>query len=216
MALVAGTRRWCDRGMDDLEQIGVWLTDGHPIFLCGLAGSLRGVGVRVSGESYVVPEALDADATDVLVYDAEQTGAVAAAARFRDDVGLVGVVRDARSERVVEVLAGGGAGVLVRSDLTPLALVACLRSVVLGQGAVPTEVLMRMLHARERGGDGELAGRELEVLRLLAGGRTTRSIALELCYSERTVKNVVRDLMLKLECRTRAQAVATATRQGLI
>jgi DNA-binding CsgD family transcriptional regulator len=30
------------------------------------------------------------------------------------------------------------------------------------------------------------------------------------------VKNIVRDLMIKLDCSTRAQAVATATRQGLI
>ncbi len=38
----------------------------------------------------------------------------------------------------------------------------------------------------------------------------------DLCFSERTVKNVVHDLLTKLNCRTRAQAVALATRQGVI
>jgi DNA-binding NarL/FixJ family response regulator len=117
---------------------------------------------------------------------------------------------------VMDVLAGGGAGVLVRGELTPLSLVACLRAVTQGQGAVPADLLARMLHAHDGVCEGELAGREVEVLRLLAAGSTTRTIAGELCYSERTVKNIVRDLMIKLECSTRAQAVATATRQGLI
>jgi DNA-binding CsgD family transcriptional regulator len=45
---------------------------------------------------------------------------------------------------------------------------------------------------------------------------STREIAGALAYSERTVKNVVHDLMMKLNCRNRAHAVALATRQGVI
>lgn len=203
--------------MDELGQIGVWVTDAHPIFLCGLVGTLRTAGIRVSGSSADVPAELDHDTTDILVFDAEAPGSVTAAACHRDEVRLVGVVRDSRSDRVMEVLAGGGAGVLVRGELTLLALVACLRAVSQGQGAVPADLLARMLNTRGGGGTGtDLATRELQVLRLLASGSTTRTIAGELCYSERTVKNIVRDLMFKLECSTRAQAVATATRQGLI
>ena len=51
---------------------------------------------------------------------------------------------------------------------------------------------------------------------MLADGEDTRGIAQGLCYSERTVKNVVHDVLTKLSCRTRAQAVATATRAGII
>jgi DNA-binding NarL/FixJ family response regulator len=61
-----------------------------------------------------------------------------------------------------------------------------------------------------------LAGREVSVLRLLAEGESTREIAENLSYSERTVKNIVHDLLMKLDCRTRAHAVALATRQGVI
>jgi len=42
------------------------------------------------------------------------------------------------------------------------------------------------------------------VLRMLADGETTRGIAERLNYSERTVKNIVRDLLSKLNCKTRA------------
>ena len=61
-----------------------------------------------------------------------------------------------------------------------------------------------------------LAARELDVLRLLANGANTREMARELCYSERTVKTIVHDVLIKLACRTRAQAVALALREGVI
>lgn len=202
--------------MDPLTQIGVWVADGHPIYLVGLVGCLRSAGIRVAGSSAGVPERFGDDGTDVLVFDAEAAGGVASAARHRDEAALVGLVHDARSDRVVEIIAGGGAGVLVRGELTPLSLVACLRSVTQGQSAVPAELLARMLQTGGHIGSGDLARRELAVLRMLATGSTTRVIAGELSYSERTVKNIVRDVLLKLESSTRAQAVATATRQGLI
>ena len=50
------------------------------------------------------------------------------------------------------------------------------------------------------------------MLHMLADGLTTREIAEELSYSERTVKNIVHDVLEKLGCRTRAHAVAIATR----
>lgn len=64
--------------------------------------------------------------------------------------------------------------------------------------------------------DRELTSRELAVLRMLADGEVTRGIAEQLNYSERTVKNIVRDVLVKLNCRTRAHAAALATRRGLI
>lgn len=63
---------------------------------------------------------------------------------------------------------------------------------------------------------GGLTDREREVLRWLAEGSDTLEIAHGMCFSERTVKNVVHDILMKLNCRTRAHAVAMATRSGVI
>ena len=54
------------------------------------------------------------------------------------------------------------------------------------------------------------------MLRLIADGHATREVAEELCYSERTVKNVLHDVVTKLDARTRSHAVAHAVRAGLI
>jgi DNA-binding NarL/FixJ family response regulator len=61
-----------------------------------------------------------------------------------------------------------------------------------------------------------LSDRELRVLALIAEGHPTREVAQQLCYSERTVKNVLHDIVTKLNVRSRSQAVAHAVRDGLI
>ena len=61
-----------------------------------------------------------------------------------------------------------------------------------------------------------LTVREQEVLRLVADGHPTREVAKRLSYSERTVKNVIHDVVTKFNARSRSQAVAAAVREGLI
>ena len=61
-----------------------------------------------------------------------------------------------------------------------------------------------------------LNDREQQVLALIADGHPTREVAEQLCYSERTVKNVLHDVVTKLNARSRSQAVAHAVREGLI
>ena len=58
--------------------------------------------------------------------------------------------------------------------------------------------------------------REIAVLRLLAQGMSTREIARSLCWSERTIKNVVYDLTSRNGLRNRTHAVAVAVRAGVV
>jgi DNA-binding NarL/FixJ family response regulator len=67
-----------------------------------------------------------------------------------------------------------------------------------------------------RRGASRLDERRLMVLKLLASGASTRAISSELCYSERTIKTLIRDVEYELSASNRAQAVAEAIRQGLI
>ena len=62
----------------------------------------------------------------------------------------------------------------------------------------------------------DLGSRAVRVLELLADGRTTREIADDLSYSERTIKKHIHDLERRLGARSRAQVVAQAIRQGVI
>ena len=62
----------------------------------------------------------------------------------------------------------------------------------------------------------ELTKRELEVLQCIANGRSNKEIGSILYISEATVKGHVRSILGKLEAIGRAQAIAIATKRGLI
>jgi DNA-binding CsgD family transcriptional regulator len=61
-----------------------------------------------------------------------------------------------------------------------------------------------------------LSPREVDVLRLMAEGLDTVEIAVELCYSERTVKNIIYGVTTRLNLRNRSHAVAYAMRAGML
>ena len=61
-----------------------------------------------------------------------------------------------------------------------------------------------------------LTGRELEVLRLIAGGNTNKSIAAELVISERTVDRHASNIFAKLRVSSRAAATAFAYEHKLV
>ncbi|MER6764523.1 MULTISPECIES: response regulator transcription factor [Amycolatopsis] len=62
----------------------------------------------------------------------------------------------------------------------------------------------------------QLTDREIAILRMLADGLDTQQIADELCYSARTVKNILHVLLSRKKLRNRQHAVAYAVRAGLI
>ena len=68
----------------------------------------------------------------------------------------------------------------------------------------------------DRGEWPRLTSRELEVLALIAYGRTNRQIAQTLVVSEKTVKNHVTSILRKLRLNDRTQAAVWAIRSGLV
>jgi DNA-binding NarL/FixJ family response regulator len=208
--------------MDGATGIRVWVDDANGIFRRGLTSCLEAGGFVVAGESVDLTPTPDLDKTDILLFDLEDGGLQRAVKATRGtDVLLVGLARVAREDSLYDAVESGLAGYLVRAELTPETLTGSLTAVARGAGAVPPRLLARLFDGMAKGckrgaAAGQLANRELQVLSLLADGGDTREIAGQLCYSERTVKNIVHDTLVKMNCRTRAQAVAVATRQGFI
>jgi DNA-binding NarL/FixJ family response regulator len=198
----------------------VWIDDSHAIVRRGMAACLQQADFLVRGESAALsPEPVIND-LDVLVF--EYAGpTLRRAVRLVEDRGtrLVATVREATEQAVREMVDAGVSAILPHRTLTADTLVTSLRSVVAGNVALPADMLSRLLlHVTQIShlGPAGLNTRERSVLRLLADGMDTRGIAEDLCFSERTVKNVVHDVLTKLNCRTRAHAVAVATREGVI
>jgi len=200
----------------------VWIDDPNAIFRRGIAACVSAAGYCVVGESSRLEPRPQPDEIDILVFDLDGPSLQRAVRLTHGGtIRIVAIARNASEDVLFEAFAAGVSGFLSRADLSPDALVNCLGAVSSGSGALPSDLLARLLDRLAKGGHsgsagGPLARRELEVLRLVADGEDTREIAATLNYSERTVKNIVHDVLVKMNCRSRAQAAAVATRRGLI
>ncbi|MFD2762608.1 helix-turn-helix transcriptional regulator [Micromonospora eburnea] len=143
------------------------------------------------------------------------------------------VVADRFSPSGVRRAVRAGAQVLVGStEVTPARLAAAVRSAVHGYGRIAYETLVRLINEANSGEPAPaapvqarpaaawpvepLTARQTTVLRLMAEGHGNAAIADTLTCSEHTVKNVIYDLMARLQVRNRAHAVARGVRAGLI
>jgi len=125
---------------------------------------------------------------------------------------------------VYEAIRAGASGFLLKSA-PPQQLIAGIRTVMAGDALLAPEITRRLLDrfvARPPRSTGippdfaDLSERELEVLRLIADGRSNAEIAVDLYISEATVKTHVTHILTKLRLRDRVQAVALAYRTGLM
>jgi DNA-binding CsgD family transcriptional regulator len=99
-----------------------------------------------------------------------------------------------------------------RLGARPIATAAAAEIAALGE-SVESRLGKRAAAEQEGGG---LSRRELEVMRLVALGRTNREVAGELFLSTRTVDMHVRNILAKLGCRSRVEAAAKARELGIL
>lgn len=150
------------------------------------------------------------------------------------------VVADVLSHNgVLRAVRAGARAMLHSAEATPSRLAAAVHSAHQDEGRLPHSVLARLLNglalnssalndsavtgpphpgAEPRPGPttSRLTSRQTEVLTLMAEGHGNAAIARSLACSEHTVKNVIYELMARLQVRNRAHAVAHAVRTGLI
>jgi len=126
------------------------------------------------------------------------------------------------TEYVLRAVRAGAAGYLLKDDAGPQLLRQAVRAVHAGDSFFSPAVATRLtdaLRADPAASEdplGPLSARELEVLRLVAGGRSNKQIATELGISRRTVESHRESLMRKLGIRTVAGLTRFALEQGLL
>ena len=126
------------------------------------------------------------------------------------------------ADAFLAAVRAGAKGYLLK-DASPEELGEAIRAVASGGTWLKpsmTDSVLRSLVGRGDGKhdpvDGALTDREVEVLRLLAGGYSNREIGSALGVAERTVKNHVSSILAKLWVRDRTRAVLKAISLGLL
>ena len=125
-------------------------------------------------------------------------------------------------EYVYDALSAGASGFLLK-DVTAETLFDAVRVVAAGDALLTPNITGRLIDefVRIRPGPSasrlaDLTAREIDVLRLIAAGRSNAEIAGELYVGNETVKTHVSRVLAKLDARDRTQAVIAAYQSGLV
>jgi DNA-binding NarL/FixJ family response regulator len=209
--------------------VKLFVLDTHTIYRRGLVACLDLLEeVESVAEAERVRDAWEHPAlfeADLVLMDPALPGGGDFVAAVREATGARVIVcaSDSGQDAAITALQAGAVGYLPKAELTPETLATAVRAAANGSSVMTPDLLEHLLAklpenagAHPAGGRAQLTDREQQVLSLIAAGHPTREVALELSYSERTVKNVLHDVVTKLNARSRSQAVAFAVREGLI
>jgi len=204
------------------QQIRVLLADDHPIVRQGLATILKS-----QKDIKIVAEAADGEETCAL-YDQLSPDVLLLDLRMpkKDGLQIVAelISRCAPKPRIIvmtsyeseqdicQALKAGAKGFLVKAA-HPQQIREAIRRVARGESFFPPEIGFKLAESMSH---PELSNRETEILRYLARGRSNKEIGQILYICEGTVKHHVKSILRKLNAIGRSEAMAIATRRGLI
>ena len=209
------------RKAETRPRIRLLIADDHALILEGLAAAIA----RQSDMTVVATAADGREAVslwkehrpDVSLLDLRMPtlGGVGATREIRDrDVAarvIVHTTFDTDEDIYQAVRAGAKAYLLKDAPLEEL--LTCIRNVHAGSTCIPPALAAKL--ASRMSGEA-MTAREIDVLKLLARGRSNKEIGSDLFVSETTVKSHVRNIFTKLNVLSRTEAIAAASRRGLI
>ena len=115
---------------------------------------------------------------------------------------------------ILGAVEAGASGYLLK-DAPPHELTAAVRAAAAGESALAPVIASRLLD-RMRAPRVSLSSREIEVLELVAAGRSNSEVAEQLFVSETTVKSHLAHIFSKLDVSSRTAAVSEARRKGIL
>lgn len=210
------------------DKTRVIIADDHTVVRQGLRTFLE-----VQDDIEVVGEAADGEEAvalvqtllpDVVVMDLvmPRLDGIEAIRRIRENAPSTRVIvltSFAEDEKVFAAVRAGAAGYLLK-DIRPHELAEAIRTVGRGEAllhpAVAAKLMQEFAQGERLGPAATLTPREMDVLRLIARGRSNKEIALVLGVAEKTVKTHVSSILQKLDLADRTQAALYAVRERLV
>jgi len=200
--------------------VRVVIVDDHAIFREGLRAVLDGrEGVEVVGDHGDAESALDAlagEEPDLVLMDLHLPGADGVAAtravKARDArvrVVVLSMLDDRASVRAA--LEAGADGYVTKSSELA-AILTAIRAAASGQLLLGEDVAAHLREPQDPAAEGGFTLRERQLLRLLADGASTERMAARLGIAEKTVRNYLSGLYLKLGATDRTTAALAARR----
>lgn len=199
--------------------IRIFLADDHPPLRAGLAAILNGQpDMKVVAETGSGRETLESETVaDVYVVDlrmpeGDGIHVLRELKAQNPDVAVLVLTTFDNEEDVFRAMEAGARGYLLK-DTTSDELVTAIRQIHDGNRYIPHAIAARLADRLVR---PHLTPRELEILRLVAKGRSNKEVASAMFISEETVKSHMKALFQKLGVRDRVEAVSVSVKRGII
>jgi two-component system response regulator DevR len=208
-----------------MKVVRILLVDDHEVVRLGLAALLEDVvGVTIVGEAGSGIEALRACerlAPDLVLLDIrlpDQSGVEICQHIIQrwPHIRVIILTSFADDDLIAEAILAGAAGYVLK-QVGNQELLRAIEAVRQGKALLDPQVTQRMLQRMRRserlldaGAFRELSKREIEVLLLVAEGKSNQEIAEALTVTEKTVRNHVSNLLEKLNLRNRVELATYA------
>jgi DNA-binding NarL/FixJ family response regulator len=203
------------------KKIEVLIADDHTTFLAGLTSI-----IDMERDMIVIAQATDGrQAVDLWRKHRPSVTLLDLRMPVLDGVGVIDQIRtEDTSARIVilttydsdndiyRAIKAGVKGYLLK-DARREELLDCIRKVNGGETCIPQTLMQKLVTGIS---SEPLTDRELEVLQLLAHGKSNKEIGAKLFISEFTVKGHLRSIFTKLNVLSRTEAITSATRRGLV
>ena len=210
------------------DPIGVLLVDDHEVVRRGIGAllatedSVSVVGEAANGEE-AIAQAAELE-PDVILMDLEMPGlggieAIERIVGSDPKARILVLTSFAADDKVFPAIKAGASGYLLK-DTGPEDLVKAIQQVDRGESSLNPTIARKLLREVSQPAAGKqtadpLTERELEVLGLIAKGKSNHEIADELVISDATVRTHVSNILGKLHLASRTQAALYALREGL-
>ena len=210
------------------DKITVVIVDDHTIVRQGLRTYLElQPDVVVVGEAANGSEAMavvkdnlpDIVLMDLVMPVMDGVDATRAITAMSPSTRVIVLTSFSEDEKVFASIKAGAQGYLMK-DVLPSDLVAAIRTVNRGEAQLDPEIARKVMqefaNPQPVAPKHDLTDRELEVLRLIAQGKSNKDISEDLVLSEKTVKTHVSNILQKLHLSDRTQAAVFALRQKIV
>ncbi|MBI2839006.1 MAG: response regulator transcription factor [Acidobacteria bacterium] len=201
--------------------IEVLIVDDHPVVLEGLAAVISSdLDMRVVGQARTGREAIEhfrlhrptVTLVDLRLPDMSGMDVISTLRREYGETGFVVLTVLGGDEDIFRAMQEGARGYL-HKDATKEEILQAIRMVAHGDRYIQVGMASRLA---DRLASGNPSLREIEVLQLMATGKSNKEIAFELSVGEGTVKTHVGNMVRKLGVSSRTQAILTAARRGMV
>ncbi len=202
-------------------RIRVLIADDHSVVRAGIVSLIEDkADMMVAGEASNGREAVelwkkhrpDVTLLDLRMPELDGVSAIKAIRADDENARIIILTTFDGDEDIYRAIQAGAKGYLLK-DVPREALMDCVRRVHRGDTCVPADLAAKLA---QRISSETLSEREIDVLKLMAQGKGNKEIGSRLFITEGTVKSHVKRIFAKLGVITRTEAVANATRRGLI